>query len=149
MMIGSFAEDRSLTLSTIPSHSLLSMNPYLMMSTYNCSSEWRYSGTRHWMDVFFLNDDKIPTWWYPGKLVQIGWETHDCIGIIHIWDSSEENETLLSQAEGKCKKKSRAEFEITEHWEEIGELNQTSWSTVKENNVSRSQRTAIMLTMEE
>ena len=44
------------------------------------------------------------------------WETQDRIGIVWLWDSSEESRTSLSQIEDNGEKKYRAEFTNQEFW---------------------------------
>ena len=48
-------------------------------------------------DGIFIVYDENPTWWHPGRIVQIQntrvWETQDRIGIVRPGDSSEENRT--------------------------------------------------------
>ena len=102
-------------------------------------------------DKILLSVEQFPTWWYPGKSVQMKstrvWENQDRVRSVQLGDSSQKNETWSSQAEDNCKKMSWAKFEITELWGQ----NWKNWvkhvGQESEGTTSRSQRTRRMLAM--
>ena len=128
----SFAEERSLTWSTITSKSLTSMNPYsiipICLRLFFGMTTFRNS---------IRDGMKIYCQW--SKSVQIKntriWETQDRIRILQLRDSSEEDETWLPQIENDGKK------ELSNIWGhetarlEMRRLSQTSWSRIKGDNV--------------
>ena len=71
-------------------------------------------------DEILLSMEQFPTWWHPGKSVQIKntrvWENQDRVGIVQLGNSSGEGETWLSQIDDKGKKTCWATFESTERW---------------------------------
>ena len=107
----SFVEERSLTWSTTTSGSLTSMNPYSIIPTY-----FRLLFGMTTFRNSIRDGMKFYCQW--SKFVQIKntsvWEAQDHIGIVQLWDSSEEGETWLPQVENDCKKRRNwATFEVT------------------------------------
>ena len=114
----SFAEERSLTWSTITSGSPTSMNPYSIIPT--CLRLFFGMTTfSQWSNSVQIKNTRV-------------WEAQDRIWIVQFRDSSEDGQTWLPQVENDCKKK-----ELSNIWGhetarlEMGRLSQTSWSRVK------------------
>ena len=152
--IGSFAENRSLVWSTIPSQSLLSMNPYstkpIYLQQFFAMTMFRNStrgGTK-----FFLTMTKLPLDDTQERLSDLRTRESDqfktVVDLYNLEIHQKQAKLDHQRLKTSVKKKHRAEFEITEHWDQKLEkwIRRLDWEPKR--TTSRSQRTVRMLAME-
>ena len=101
---------------------------WLRWSIHNHSSQWWCSGVRYEVGWNSLVYDRDPTWWRPGKFVQIEntwvWSTQNRIGIVWHGNSSEDIDARLSKIENDGEEKHRSETRCETVTPEMRELKQ-------------------------